>query len=72
MMEVSGTPTGNEIISTDFEGRMLTINEPSSGKVKLFKVRSISVSTILLIMRGMRSRIELWRRSILRQLLPLN
>jgi hypothetical protein len=32
-MEVVGTPHGNELITTEFEGRMLTLNEPSNGHV---------------------------------------
>ena len=34
-MEVVGTPQDNEIITAEFEGRMLTLNEPSTGKVFL-------------------------------------
>ncbi len=32
-MEVSGTPQDGGIITTEFDGRMITFNEPSHGKV---------------------------------------
>lgn len=64
-MDASGTPHDTEPLTLEFEGRILTLNEPAIGKVILEVCRSIFALMRCRRNLDMRSRTIICRKSIL-------
>lgn len=56
-MEVSGTPMEGGVLTNEIEGKMITMNEPSPGKVQIKRYRSTPALTISVLNWDTKSKI---------------
>lgn len=66
-MDVSSTPHDGGILTIELEGRMITFNEPSPGKVALNIIRFMQALMISLKSLGMKSKTIHFRKSTIKQ-----